>query len=115
MEPLIVSRALERPAKIGPFFWPELMALVLVALTLFFGMLLLRSTLGLSRWWLLLGPTLFVLVFALAKTFRGQAQPLLLLSWYSWYFLQPKKIRLQQIQTNGQVVATTVSEAHARF
>lgn len=89
MEPLLVSHALERKAKIGPFFLPELGALLGACGLLFLGTLLLKPYLAFSRGWLLLSPALFLIVTALLKAWRPDNHPSLLLSWWSFH-QQPK-------------------------
>ena len=104
-----MSRVLETPTKIGPFFWPEIMAITLLELVLFFALLILRSCFLMSRWWLLAGPALFLIVFILAKAFRGQEQPMLMLSYYSWHVMQHKKIHLKELTMSKHALAGMIS------
>lgn len=97
MAALMVCKALAQQSRLGPFYWPEVVALVLIELALFFGVLVLRSYAGLSRWWLLACPALFFGVLVVVQTFRRQGQALLLPSWYAWHVLHPRHVRLQPL------------------
>ena len=99
MEPLIVSKTLERRGKLGPFYLHEVVFLTLGCVLLFLGVMLFRSFL--SRRWLLSAPSLFFVVMLLVKALRSEAHPLLLLSWFSFHYQQPRRIAPKRPQALG--------------
>ena len=105
MEPLIVSKALEHKGKIGPFFLHELVGLLLGCMLLFFGVLLLKSLVAISRLWLLLSPALFLVVTGLVKALRQEEHPSLFLAWLSFHWQQPKHLGPPPASSKTQLIA----------